>query len=324
MSNKLVYPFLFIISLLLLSMLKLVSIFLLSQQSRERFTTDGEWIMKHVDPRFGAGGLLIPIVSKSTARLKTSGYGTGKTNVDVNFITGKPDLVTKPDPNKTFPQSQGFAGKPYCAKYTPSNPLPFPFNSLAMDGMTGGIAQRGAALVANKLKLNSEMKAQRVPDELRPLIMAFAMIETDDLTLDQITDYMKSKTMQTGRCFGIMNVNFGHRSYLKLDSEMSNAELDGLTDKYYAGKEGKADAEKIIMREAVKVFNTSFTKIGIYCTILFHRGGPTLFNDNALGKQKEWHLQIFLDSVANTYNAIVKDMKLMTDDRRVWFNVKEI
>ncbi len=28
----------------------------------ERFTTDGEWIMRHVDPAFGGGGLLIPVV----------------------------------------------------------------------------------------------------------------------------------------------------------------------------------------------------------------------------------------------------------------------
>lgn len=389
-----VLPFMLIVSLL--SLLKLASTLMMSIEYREHFLTDGEWIMKHVDPRFGAGGLLIPIISKpdppqyedyendidhGTKRvgkddvnyaidevIKTmTGPGSGPRSrparprrgkkstiiyqnqnsgaepapaAEEDASAGAPsvELAAQPAANTGGGSAEksnegsgfagknntgGFAGKPYCAEYKPGEPLPYFYNELAMDGTTGGIAIRGPALVANKLKLNSEMKAQSVPDELRPLIMAFAMIETDDLTLDQITEFMKSKTMENGRCFGIMNVNFGHRNYLKLDGEMSNAELDGLTDKYYAGKD-KENAEKTIMRESVKVFNTSFTKIGIYCTILFHRGGSTLFNDNALGAHKEWHPQIFLDSVANTYNAIVKDMKLMTDDRRVWFNVKEV
>ena len=363
----------------LLSLLKLASTLMMGQQYREHFLTDGEWIMRHVDPKFNAGGLLIPVLKKNEVRNETgdtenlvkspdtflnqrsqdgntsrnhvqfsnageNGAGTlnpstrgsaEKLNEGSGYAGENNAEILNPSTGGSAEKSNegsgyagknnagGFAGKPYCAEYTPKKPLPFFYNELPMDGTTGGIAKRGPALTANKLKLNNEMKTQDVPDELRPLIMAFAMIETDDLTLDQITEYMRSKTMETGRCFGIMNVNFGHRSHLKLDGEMSNQELDGLTDKYYAGTD-KANAEKVIMREAVKVFNSSFTKIGIYCTILFHRGGSTLFNDNALGVHKDWHPQIFFDSAANTYNAIVKDMTLMTDDRRVWFNVKEV
>jgi hypothetical protein len=411
---------------LVISVLSLhkIALTLMSSQRRcfeEHFLTDGEWIMRHVDPRFQTGGLLIPVVSQpvSPPRLDLSekyvdddsddDLGVGfidlarpppggamsemrprrrrrrqkkqkTTKVIMNPAVGQgssaQQMIQQPEPisadsgatatgaatdgaadsgaadstSSVVPKAQpaannadggsnekanegsgyagknnagGFAGKPYCGEYKPSEPLPFFYNQLAIDGTLGGIASRGPVLAANKMKLNNEMKAQNVPDELRPLLMAFAMMETDDFSLDQISEFTKSKTMATGRSFGIFNVNFGHRSHLKLDGEMSNEELDGLTDKYYAGTD-KENAEKIIMRESVKVFNASFAKLGIYCTILFHRGGSTLFNDNALSAHKDWHPQIFFDSVANTYNAIVKDMTLMTDDRRVWFDVKEV
>jgi aryl-phospho-beta-D-glucosidase BglC (GH1 family) len=34
----------------------------MTRLTNEKFTTDGEWIMRHVDPNFGGGGLLIPVV----------------------------------------------------------------------------------------------------------------------------------------------------------------------------------------------------------------------------------------------------------------------
>ncbi len=348
-------PILFILMVISVFILQKIASTLMSISHHhpcvEHYLTDGEWIMRHVDPRFQTGGLLIPIITQPRPALDApSGFSENIGFVDKSSSqkrikdksTNPAKQVTQQNAAANAEKAQGnaeksnegsgyagknnaggFAGKPYCAEYSPGEPLPFFYNQLAMSGTTGGIDKRGPLLSANKLKLNNEMKAQNISDELRPLIMAFSMIETNDLTLDQITDYMKSKTMENGRCFGIMNVNFGHRSHLKLDGELSNNELNDLTDKYYAGT-GKVNAEKIIMREAVKVFNISFEKIGIYCTILFHRGGSTLFNDNALSKHKDWHPQIFFDSVANTYNAIVKDMTLMTDDRRVWFDVKEI
>jgi len=39
-----------------------VALVIITKKGMERFTTDGEWIMRHVDPAFGGGGLLIPIV----------------------------------------------------------------------------------------------------------------------------------------------------------------------------------------------------------------------------------------------------------------------
>jgi hypothetical protein len=391
---SIIFPILLIISVFSLHKIALTLMMMSSTSYHvEHFLSDGEWIMRHVDPRFQTGGLLIPIITQPNPSDPPPGFSEdyvddvdddsdGKVGIGFVDIGGggrssgrnskrRKGKKTTRIINQNFPPSNqqslplenadsssenivqpkskgppleaqgnveksnegggyagknnagGFAGKPYCAEYAAGEPLPFFYNKLNMDGTTGGIDKRGPMLSANKLKLNNEMKAQNVPDELRPLIMAFSMIETNDLTLDQISDYMKSKTMQNGRCFGIMNVNFGHRSHLKLDGELSNDALNGLTDKYYAGTD-KANAEKTIMKETVKVFNTSFTKLGIYCTILFHRGGSTLFNDNALGAHKDWHPQIFFDSVANTYNAIIKDTTLMTDDRRVWFDVKEV
>lgn len=220
----------------------------------------------------------------------------------------------------------GFAGKSHCAAYAPGQPLPFPYNALKTDGSEGGIETRGDALVQNKKLLNDEMSAQGVPAELRPLIMAFAMIETPDLSLDQISNYMRSKTIEQGRCFGIMNINFGHRSHVGLDKALSTDALNAKTDQYYNSKDAAAKGwlAKEIMVESVKVFKTSFEQLGIYCTVLFHRGGPTLYNDPDFQKYAQWHPQIFLDSAANTYNKLVADATLMTDNRRVWYNVKEV
>lgn len=39
-----------------------ITLIIITKISMERFTTDGEWIMRHVDPAFGGGGLLIPVV----------------------------------------------------------------------------------------------------------------------------------------------------------------------------------------------------------------------------------------------------------------------
>jgi hypothetical protein len=39
-----------------------IALIIITKISMERFTTDGEWIMRHVDPAFGGGGLLIPVV----------------------------------------------------------------------------------------------------------------------------------------------------------------------------------------------------------------------------------------------------------------------
>ena len=41
-----------------------VALIIATKKGMEKFTTDGEWIMRHVDPAFGGGGLLIPIVRK--------------------------------------------------------------------------------------------------------------------------------------------------------------------------------------------------------------------------------------------------------------------
>jgi hypothetical protein len=137
---------------------------------------------------------------------------------------------------------------------------------------------------------------------------------------------MKSKTIDQGKCFGIMNINFGHRSHLGLDKTLSTTDLNAKTDKYYSSSDPneKDTLAKEIMHEAVLVFKTSFDQLGIYCTVLFHRGGVTLFNDNDFGAHKEWHPQIFLDSAANTCLQIKNDMTLMTDNRRVWYDVKEV
>ena len=40
----------------------IVAVIIATKKRMEKFTTDGEWIMRHVDPAFGGGGLLIPIV----------------------------------------------------------------------------------------------------------------------------------------------------------------------------------------------------------------------------------------------------------------------
>ncbi len=40
-----------------------IALIVITKMSMERFTvSDGEWIMRHVDPAFGGGGLLIPVV----------------------------------------------------------------------------------------------------------------------------------------------------------------------------------------------------------------------------------------------------------------------
>lgn len=45
-----------------LLMIIIVALIIVTKKGMEKFTTDGEWIMRHVDPAFGGGGLLIPIV----------------------------------------------------------------------------------------------------------------------------------------------------------------------------------------------------------------------------------------------------------------------
>jgi len=45
-----------------LLMMIIIALIIATKKGLEKFTTDGEWIMRHVDPAFGGGGLLIPVV----------------------------------------------------------------------------------------------------------------------------------------------------------------------------------------------------------------------------------------------------------------------
>lgn len=53
----------------------IVGLSIVTQRNNELFSSEGEWVMRHVDPSFGGGGLLIPIVRYGASSAATTGGG---------------------------------------------------------------------------------------------------------------------------------------------------------------------------------------------------------------------------------------------------------
>ena len=164
--------------------------------------------------------------------------------------------------------------------------------------ISNGVEEKDAT-PANKEKMLKIIKENNVTESWIPLFFASSMMETSSLCE---CEYDNTKDHIPGaKNFGPFNLNESLRNELaKTDPSLKD-------DNY-----------------GVRVFKAALEQYGLMCALNYIRGGETLLKENTDSKRHEFHADPFFHAIYSIYTKIKSDSSLLTDKRRLWFDIYHV
>lgn len=270
-------------------------------------TSEGEMLMRLVDPSFGSGGMLIPIVRTGGASYVPAATAAPATPAPVAPVTTIAPVASDLD-------AQIVQFK-----------LAWPaadFQTVATDLMSTKKCQKTTADIAstptiktNKAQLVKVMTAKGMSKQLQIFMLAYAMIETGELT---VKDRDSSKDNQKGaENYSLFNIN---KSMIKdtLAQDAALAAKIGALDPVPQCKLNDDTEAGISLTLDVVLAGIKLWGLDRYTSYL--RGGGTLFNDTKdyrKDSQGGFLVRVFKCGFSLLVDMISKDEKYLTDDRRI-------
>ena len=201
-------------------------------------------------------------------------------------------------------QGNSYSGKiwrpDYCQNMNSDDPFKgvnFEFKE-ASGFIKNGVEEKDAT-PANKAKMLKIIKENNVPESWIPLFFASSMMETSTLCE---CEYDSSKDNMPGaKNFGPFNLNESLRE------ELAKGEPSLKDDNY-----------------GVKVFKAALEQYGLLCALNYIRGGGTLFKENTESRRQEFKADMFFHAIYSIYMKIKADPSLLTDKRRLWYDIHHV